>query len=141
MPDPWALMMGCVRRCRSFDIGLGFCNLDSNRFRKFDSNWIPFMRFNNHLHLPEHDGLFPLATNSYLGIEGQFPSGLFAAAYRPRGLSDEGTAELDVWHQPVEVGGQLPELPLWIWDDRAVPVNLEATYARTCHDFRVPMAS
>jgi hypothetical protein len=56
--------------------------------------------------------------------------GLFAAAYRPIGL--DGCARMDVWHEPVAVGRVLPTLPLWLRGGLCLPVELEASYTRTC---------
>jgi hypothetical protein len=35
------------------------------------------------------------------------------------------------------VGQPLPVLPLWLTDERAIPLDLEATYEQTCRDLRL----
>jgi hypothetical protein len=35
-------------------------------------------------------------------------------------------------------GQPLPTLPLWLADDLAVPLDLEATYEQTCGILRIP---
>jgi hypothetical protein len=37
----------------------------------------------------------------------------------------------------LEVGRPLPTLPLWLADDRAVPLDLEGTYEETCRVLRI----
>jgi hypothetical protein len=52
---------------------------------------------------------------------------LTAVAYRP---ARRGTAnEIDVWAVALAIGGTLPVLPLALLRHRAVPLDLEATYA------------
>jgi hypothetical protein len=51
--------------------------------------------------------------------------------------------EVDAWHfrawtHPLVVGQPLPLLPLWLADDLAVPLELEATYEETCRILRIP---
>ena len=38
---------------------------------------------------------------------------------------------------PLALGQPLPTLPLWLADDFAVPLELEASYAETCRIFRL----
>lgn len=64
-------------------------------------------------------------------------SDLYATAYRPVRRGDR--TEVDVWAEPVVVGGLLPTLPLWLNAVEAVPLELEATYADTCRQRRIPM--
>jgi len=66
---------------------------------------------------------------------------LYATAYRALPQGEEGDAKLAIWHRPLEIGAALPTLPLWVWDDCAIAVELDSTYQRTCHDIRIPMAS
>ena len=53
----------------------------------------------------------------------------------------ERRRRLDVIHQErlaaMDKGIPLPELPLWLADDFAVPLELEASYEETCRIFRL----
>lgn len=57
---------------------------------------------------------------------------LYVAAYRPI-FRDERT-QLDVWHEPLGVGRALPTMPLWLRGSLCFPVDLSATYERTCRE-------
>jgi hypothetical protein len=61
---------------------------------------------------------------------------LFAAAYHPV-QRDEAPA-LDVWHEPVRIGGTLPVMPLFLRGGPCVRVDLAGTYRRTCEEQRIP---
>jgi hypothetical protein len=39
--------------------------------------------------------------------------------------------------QPLSIGRPLPTLPLWLADDLAVPLDLEASYEETCRVLRL----
>jgi hypothetical protein len=39
---------------------------------------------------------------------------------------------LQTWEEPLTIGRPLPTMPLWIADDLAVPLELEATYNESC---------
>jgi hypothetical protein len=41
------------------------------------------------------------------------------------------------WHWPLVVGQPLPTLPLWLADDLAVSLDLEASYEETCQVLRI----
>jgi hypothetical protein len=73
-----------------------------------------------------------------LGANGSGPP-LYAAAYRP--VERAGAAVLDVWHESLAVGRPLPTLPLWLRGGLCLPVDLQATYDRTCREQRVPTAA
>jgi hypothetical protein len=45
---------------------------------------------------------------------------------------------LEAWNRTMEVGHALPVLPLWLSADRAIPLDLEASYEQTCQDLRIP---
>lgn len=66
-------------------------------------------------------------------------SPLYAAAYRP--VERAGATALDIWHTPIAIGQPLPTLPLWLRGGLCLPVELEATYARTCVEQRVQPAA
>lgn len=44
---------------------------------------------------------------------------------------------LQAWHRPLVVGESLPSLPLWLADDLAVTLDLEASYEETCKVLRI----
>jgi hypothetical protein len=44
---------------------------------------------------------------------------------------------LETWNHPLTVGLPLPILPLWLTDDLAIPLDLEASYEQTCRDLRI----
>jgi hypothetical protein len=60
---------------------------------------------------------------------------LYAVAYRLREREDRDYLEL--WPEALEVGMALPTLPLWIREDHAVPLELEATYLSACEALRI----
>jgi hypothetical protein len=60
---------------------------------------------------------------------------LFAASYRPVQKDDQPA--LEIWYQPVEVGGPLPTLPLGLRRGPCLPVDFEATYEHTCRKMRL----
>jgi hypothetical protein len=72
------------------------------------------------------------------GDPGPGPS-LSGSAYRP--VDRDGAPTLDVWREPLAVGQRLPSLPLWLRGGLCLPVELEATYQRTCVEQRVQPAA
>ncbi|QEL15420.1 DUF4058 domain-containing protein [Limnoglobus roseus] len=60
---------------------------------------------------------------------------LYATAYRP--VDRDGAATLDVWHEALTVGRPMPTLPLWLRGGLCLPVELQATYDRTCSEQRL----
>jgi hypothetical protein len=64
---------------------------------------------------------------------------LSGSAFRP--VEREGVRVLDVWREPLAVGLPLPTLPLWLRGGLCLPVELEATYERTCIEQRVQPAA
>jgi hypothetical protein len=60
---------------------------------------------------------------------------LYAASYRPVSRNQQPT--LDVWYEPLRLGGTLPTLPLWLRGGFQLPIELEATYERTRQKLRV----
>lgn len=63
------------------------------------------------------------------------PPATYAVACRwvPHGAS----RWLETWSRPVAPGEKLPCLPVWLTDDLAIPVDLEASYEQTCRDLRI----
>jgi hypothetical protein len=66
---------------------------------------------------------------------GDDPPGVYAVScrWRPRGAS----RWLEAWNRPLAPGHPLPVLPLWLSDELAVPLDLEASYEQTCRDLRI----
>ena len=64
------------------------------------------------------------------------PPDLYASACRSTGTN--GDARFLVWTRTLAVGQSLPTLPLWLSDQVAVPLELEATYEDTCKVLRIP---
>ncbi len=60
---------------------------------------------------------------------------LYAASYRP--VERQDCPELDIWQETFAVGDPLPTLPLWLRGAICLPIDLEATYERTCRDQRI----
>lgn len=58
-----------------------------------------------------------------------------------RRVERDGAGVLDVWREPIAVGQPLPTLPLWLRGGLCLPVELEATYERTCVEQRVQPAA
>ena len=64
------------------------------------------------------------------------PSELYATVCRMSGKN--GDTRFAVWPYTLVVGETLPTVPLWLSDDFAVPLELEATYEKTCQDLLIP---
>ena len=63
------------------------------------------------------------------------PPPLYAAACRWT-RRDEAW-HFETWTHPLALGQPLPTLPLWLADDFAVPLELEASYEETCRILRL----
>ena len=55
-----------------------------------------------------------------------------------RGTQKRQTWLFETWMYPFAIGRPLPTLPLWLGDDLAVPLELEASYEETCRALRIP---
>lgn len=66
---------------------------------------------------------------------GDDPPAIYAVAcrWRPRGAS----CWLETWSRSLAIGEPLPVLPLWLSDELAIPLELEASYEQTCGDLRI----
>ena len=66
---------------------------------------------------------------------GEQPSATYAVACRwhPRGTE----WWLETWNHVLKPGQPLPCLPLWLADNFAIPLDLEASYEQTCRDLRI----
>jgi len=60
---------------------------------------------------------------------------LYAVAYRP--VERSTAPSLDLWEQTLSVGQPLPTVPLWLRGGLCLPVDLGATYERTCREQRI----
>lgn len=49
-----------------------------------------------------------------------------------------GVVHVEGWYDDMRLGAPLPELPLWLAVDLAVPLNLEESYQKTCEELRLP---
>jgi hypothetical protein len=58
---------------------------------------------------------------------GAAPSDLYAAAYRTAGPAE--ASRLRAWREVLALDAPLPKMPLWILEERFVPVDLEAAYS------------
>jgi hypothetical protein len=63
------------------------------------------------------------------------PSRLYAVAYRVR--QEEERSSLELWPALLALGEVLPTLPLWLGNDLAVPLDLEASYLGACEALRI----
>ena len=66
---------------------------------------------------------------------GEAPSSMYAVACRWR--SRGANHVLETWNYVLSHGQPLPILPLWLSDDLAIPLDLEASYEQTCRDLRI----
>jgi hypothetical protein len=69
------------------------------------------------------------------GLAPDPPSPLYAAACRWK--PSARAARLQTWAHSLTVGQPLPILPLWLADNLAVPLELEASYEETCRILRI----
>lgn len=60
---------------------------------------------------------------------------LYGAVCRLRREDDR--SRLETWAHAFTIGRPLPTLPLWLTDDLAVPLELEASYEQTCRVLRL----
>jgi hypothetical protein len=66
---------------------------------------------------------------------GEQPPATYAVACRWR---QRGTGRwLETWNHGLKPGLPLPRLPLWLTEDLAIPLDLEASYEQTCRDLRI----
>ncbi|HEY3788451.1 MAG TPA: hypothetical protein VGL71_06325, partial [Urbifossiella sp.] len=60
----------------------------------------------------------------------------YAASYRP--VLRKREKSIDLWHWPLQVGSELPTVPLALKGFGCVALNLEATYTEACERCRIP---
>ena len=75
------------------------------------------------------------ATAGYIEEDPENP--LYCAAYRKQPHGESNLELVDIWHNPLKIGDTLPELPLYITSEVAVPVNFEESYMKVCKVFRI----
>lgn len=63
------------------------------------------------------------------------PPSTYAVTCRGRKVGHK--PRLEIWAAPLVVGQPLPTLPLWLSEDLAVSVELEASYEDTCRVLRI----
>jgi hypothetical protein len=61
---------------------------------------------------------------------------MYAATCRGRKVS--GRSRFETWSFPLLVGQALPTLPIWLSDDLAVSLDLEASYEEACRALSIP---
>ncbi len=61
---------------------------------------------------------------------------LYAVAYRS--TKDKDAWRMELWTEALALGRPLPTMPLWLADNLAVPLELEASYEETCKVLRIP---
>jgi hypothetical protein len=66
---------------------------------------------------------------------GPEPSPLYAVACR--GTKKDDAWLIETWAHVLTLGQALPTLPLWLADNLAVPLELEACYEETCRVLRL----
>jgi hypothetical protein len=67
---------------------------------------------------------------------GEAPPSLYAASCRwvKRGKR----TILEAWSHALALGRALPTLPLWLSEERVVPLELERSYEQACSDLWIP---
>jgi hypothetical protein len=63
------------------------------------------------------------------------PANLYAVACRAAGIR-AGT-QIEIWPEVLQVGSELPVLPLWISPDLSLPLDLDQSYSAACGTLRL----
>jgi hypothetical protein len=63
------------------------------------------------------------------------PPAVYAATCRGRKIGQ--TPRLETWAYPLTLGQPLPKLPVWLAEERAIELDLEAAYEDTCQVLRI----
>jgi hypothetical protein len=66
---------------------------------------------------------------------GPAPPAIYAATCRGRKIGER--PRLEIWAYPLIVGTTMPTLPIWLRDDQAISLDLEASYEETCRVLRI----
>lgn len=64
---------------------------------------------------------------------------LYTAAYHV--IQRDHRSDLDIWYEELALDRALPTMPLWLRDGPCMPVELEATYQRTCQEQRITIVN
>ena len=64
---------------------------------------------------------------------------LYASAYRAVERAQQ--TQLEVWQQTMNLGKELPTMPLWLRGNWCLPVELQETYERTCRELKIPQSA
>ena len=75
-----------------------------------------------------HDELMGLL-DADLAAQFEPQTPIYASAYRPNRLGRSSRSRVEVWMDPLAVGGRLPTLPLALRDGPTLPIDLDASYA------------
>lgn len=60
---------------------------------------------------------------------------LYASAYRV--IERDAQTQLDIWQETLNLGEELPTMPLWLRGNWCLPVELQETYERTCRELKI----
>jgi hypothetical protein len=63
------------------------------------------------------------------------PPPIYAVTVRLR--SEGGRRMMDNWYHPLAIGQDLPTLPIWLKETRAISLDLEASYEESCRTLRI----
>lgn len=86
------------------------------------------MDFNMYAELLSHvDG-----TDPSLGSD---PPPMYAVTVRKR--YEDNRRLMDNWYHPLAIGESLPTLPIWLKENWAISLDLEASYEETCRTLRI----
>ncbi len=64
------------------------------------------------------------------------PSPIYAVTCRK--FTAKGRTRLQAWANVLTVGQKLPTLPIWLTEERAIPLDLETSYEEACRVLRIP---
>lgn len=60
---------------------------------------------------------------------------LYVVSYHP--VEHNREKHLDIWQEEIKINKELPTMPLWLRNSLCLPLELEATYQRTCREQRI----
>jgi len=64
------------------------------------------------------------------------PPATYAVTLRTR--NDGKRSRVETWSYALELGSPLPTLPIWLDEERMIPLDLETSYSETCRFLRIP---
>jgi len=64
------------------------------------------------------------------------PPTTYAVTLRTRNGGKRHSVE--TWSYALDIGAPLPTLPIWLDDDRMIPLDLETSYSETCRFLQIP---